>query len=186
MRHSNTKKSGFTLIELLVVISIIGLLASIVLASLQNARKRGERSAIVSDLVTVRTQAALWFSNHGSSYGPPFAMNQACPTSGSSMFATDSTMKAALQAANNYVKSTPPITSTECASNGTKYVVIVRYSWTSSPSSSIEYCIDDSNYIYSSKGHYSADSRSHGTEYECIYQNDIDYFFAISNQVTPP
>ncbi len=39
------KNAGFTLIELLVVISIISLLSSIVLASLQSARKKGQIAA---------------------------------------------------------------------------------------------------------------------------------------------
>ncbi len=52
-------KKGFTLIELLVVISIIGLLSSVVLASLASSRVKGVDAAIRRDMVEIRTGAEL-------------------------------------------------------------------------------------------------------------------------------
>ncbi len=57
---SNNK--GFTLIELLVVIAIIGVLSSVVLASLSSARGKGNDAAIKSNLVNMRTQAELLYA----------------------------------------------------------------------------------------------------------------------------
>ncbi len=63
-------QKGFTLIELLVVIAIIGILSSVVLASLNIARAKGADSAIKSDLSTVRSQSAIFYDANGNNYGP--------------------------------------------------------------------------------------------------------------------
>ncbi len=59
---------GFTLIELLVVIAIIGILSSIVLASLNTARAKGADAATKSNLDSARAQAELYYDSNGQSY----------------------------------------------------------------------------------------------------------------------
>jgi len=66
--HRKTKKRGFTLIELMVVISIIGLLSSIVLASLTNARRKAQDARLISDMINLRTAAEIYRSTTGSYY----------------------------------------------------------------------------------------------------------------------
>lgn len=61
-------KKGFTLIELLVVIAIIGILSSVVLASLNTARDKGDDAAIKSNLANARAQAALYYDDNSNSY----------------------------------------------------------------------------------------------------------------------
>jgi prepilin-type N-terminal cleavage/methylation domain-containing protein len=61
-------KKGFTLIELLVVIAIIGILASIVLVSLNNARNRGYDAEIKSELAQVKNSLEMYYDDNGGSY----------------------------------------------------------------------------------------------------------------------
>jgi prepilin-type N-terminal cleavage/methylation domain-containing protein len=61
---------GFTLIELLVVIAIIGILASVVLVSLQSARKKGNDTRVISDVQQLRTQFES--DNNGADYSASF------------------------------------------------------------------------------------------------------------------
>jgi prepilin-type N-terminal cleavage/methylation domain-containing protein len=64
MKKNNYK--GFTLIELLVVISIIGLLSSVVLVSLSNARAKGRDTARVQTLGQIRNALELYYAKNNS------------------------------------------------------------------------------------------------------------------------
>jgi prepilin-type N-terminal cleavage/methylation domain-containing protein len=72
----NTKK-GFTLIELLVVIAIIGILSSVVLASLNTARSKGVDASVKSNLSGARAEAELFYDNQS-----PVTYEGVCATSG--------------------------------------------------------------------------------------------------------
>ena len=61
-------KKGFTLIELLIVIAIIGILSSVVLASLNKAREKGANATIKANLQGIRPQAEIVYGSHNQTY----------------------------------------------------------------------------------------------------------------------
>ena len=63
--HKLAKSSGFTLIELLVVISIIGILASVVLVSLNSARAKSRDARRISDIKQTQTALELFVNDTG-------------------------------------------------------------------------------------------------------------------------
>jgi len=86
------RQAGFTLIELLVVIAIIGILSSVVLASLNSARIKGRDARRISDVKQL--QLALELYNDSNQSFPTAA--QMYPSSGTSTLI-----------ANNYISSMP-------------------------------------------------------------------------------
>ena len=60
----NHKKGGFTLIELLVVIAIIGILSSVVLASLNTAREKARDARRISDIGQISLALELYFDTN--------------------------------------------------------------------------------------------------------------------------
>lgn len=75
---------GFTLIELLVVIAIIGILSSVVLASLNTARSKGTDAKIQSEIRSVAVNAEIFYDTYGNTYGTTSASGTC--TTASSLF----------------------------------------------------------------------------------------------------
>jgi prepilin-type N-terminal cleavage/methylation domain-containing protein len=78
---------GFTLIELLVVIAIIGILSSIVIASLNSARTKGSVAAAKGQLAQLRTQAENYYDNNGGYASSSVTTAQTTCNAANTMFA---------------------------------------------------------------------------------------------------
>jgi len=68
-----TGRGGFTLIELLVVIAIIGILSSVVLASLNTARVKARDAKRIAELDGIQKALQLYSDDNGGTY--PTALN---------------------------------------------------------------------------------------------------------------
>ena len=78
------RKRGFTLIELLVVVAIIGILSSVVLASLNTARAKARDAQRISNFEQIRTALNLYASDNGGSFptGGYYTTWSGCGSSG--------------------------------------------------------------------------------------------------------
>jgi prepilin-type N-terminal cleavage/methylation domain-containing protein len=134
----NTKK-GFTLMELLVVVAIIGILASVVIAVLGTGKKKGEDSAVQSNLHTVINQAELFQTDNGNSYlpagGSTFGI-AACPVynaSGTNMFQVNKVVADAI------AEATIRGNGNACYNSSTQWAIAVGLKLNSGTS----WCIDN-------------------------------------------
>lgn len=88
------KNKGFTLIELLVVIAIIGILSSVVLASLNSARSKGQDTSVKSNLANARAEAEMFYDTSSSYDG-------VCAISGTNIIGDSVTAAAKANASTN-------------------------------------------------------------------------------------
>lgn len=130
-KRLNTKR-GFTLIELLVVIAIIGILSSVVLASLNTARSKGNDAAIKANLVNIRAQAELFYDDTGS-YG---VQTSSCA---SGMFRDDQNINNAILAAE---KASGGGNEATCISSSIAWAISVPLR----SDSQIHWCVDSTGF----------------------------------------
>ena len=147
---------GFTLIELLVVIAIIGILAAVVLGSLNDARDNANDASAQTSINNARNIAEVFYSENSFSYGTvdqvvAFATNPSFATTGDSVCNATSTANL-MEAAMAQTRQ-----GTACYANDSAYAITVGLRGGDA------YCIDSTGFA----GTVSTTTVIDATDVEC-------------------
>ncbi len=121
-------KKAFTLIELLIVIAIIGVLASIILASLNSSRDKGSDTGMKTAINSLRSAGNIIFNEYGCFAGSSGGCNGtnlgpgACSTPGSTIFSNLEFAKITAP----YRTSSDFITSCSSTTGQTAWAIAIR------------------------------------------------------------
>ncbi len=134
-------KRGFTLIEILVVVAIIGILTTVIVANLYQARVKAADAAVKDDLNGIRSQAEIYYSLHNDSYGN--YSGTTCPSvaGAGSLFSNDSNILGAINHAVNVGSG-----NSFCSTNGILWAVAIGLK------SSGSWCIDSTGFSQLNNG----------------------------------